>query len=245
MSDDSGSAEPGDRTGEATGRADAGPDDEATRTVETVGTDGATRIDAGDGDIDDPQRAEAPPEDEVGDNREKHVTVVRRSGERVEHGDVFLKHATDAFVVSPDASFPADETTRYSKADLRRVEINQHHSMCFITTATAGDGPTLDVLRGFRDGVLVRSRPGRALVASYETLSPPIARTLARHPETYTARFVRRLVDRCAGLERRRRDADSRAVRVGLATALTLLYVVGVIGAFAGHCWIRAWDRER
>lgn len=173
--------------------------------------------------------------EEVGDSRQKHVTVLTRTGERHEHGNVYLKHATDAFVVSPEEAFAADTTTRYPKADLLSIEINQHHSACFITTATAGEGSTLSALRGFRDDALARSRPGRTLIASYDRLSPPIARTLARHPEARITGIVRRLVERCAGLARRREAADSAAGRGALSVVLVALYVIGMALALAGH----------
>ena len=178
----------------------------------------------------------------VGDGREKHVAVVTRSGTRNEHGDIYLRHADDAFIVSPTPEFPPDETTRYPKADLLRVEITQHHSACFITTATAGEGPTLEALRGFRDDALARTPVGRALVSLYYRVSPPVARTLERHPDSRTAEGVRRLVGRCGALARRREEA-SPMVRVALSAALTLLYATGLVLAVAGHAGIRARER--
>lgn len=179
----------------------------------------------------------------VGDPRKKHVAVVRASGERREHGDVYLRHATDAFLVSPDPSFPEAETTWYPKADLARVEIKQHHAACFLTTATAGEGPTLDALRGFRDDALARSTPGRALIRLYYAVSPRVARTLSRHPDARTTRVVRGLVTRCGRLARRRDARDSPAERAALSTVLTLLYVVGLAVALVGHLAIRASER--
>lgn len=189
-------------------------------------------------DIDRPGSAD----DEVGDDRRKHVSVVTRAGDRHEHGDVYLKYTTHTFAVSPESSFPANETTRYSKADLLRVEVTQHHSACFITTATVGEGSTLDDLRGYRDDVLARSRPGCALVASYERLSPPIARTLARHPGARLTRVVRWLVEWCATLARRRRATDSAVGRSALSAVLVALYVVGIALALAGHIGLEIRD---
>lgn len=180
----------------------------------------------------------------VGDGREKHVTVVTRSDERFEHGDVYLRHATDAFLVSADETFSPAETERYPKADLRRVEITQHHSACFITTATAGEGETLDALRTFRDDALAATAAGRALVRFYEAVSPPIAATLARHPRSRTARAVRWLVERCGTLSRVRSGSASPAVRFVLSVALTLSYVVGMVVALVGHAVIRARERR-
>ncbi|MFB6196148.1 MAG: CFI-box-CTERM domain-containing protein [Haloplanus sp.] len=176
----------------------------------------------------------------VGDGREKYVLVVTASGKEIEHGDVYLRHTKDEYIVSPDPDFPTDETTRYRKSNLHRVEITQHHSNCFITTATAGEGPTLDSLRGFRADVMSPTRTGRALLRVYETVSPPIAATLARHPDATSTRLVRRLVDRCGSLADRRDAARTRVNRAVLSTVLVVLYVVGVcLGALA-HLWLCA-----
>jgi hypothetical protein len=178
----------------------------------------------------------------VGDQREKHVTVVTTANERHEHGDVYLRHATEAFLVSPDPEFPPATTDRYAKADLRRVEITQHHSACFITTATAGDGETLAALRTFRDDALASNPAGRTLVWFYETVSPPVARTLERHPRSRTARAVRWLVERCGSLSRARTATGSPLVRLALTVVLTLLYGIGMLLAVAGHLGIRAGE---
>lgn len=173
----------------------------------------------------------------VGDGRQKHVSVHTRTDGHHDHGNVYLKHSSVAFFVSPNKSFSDGETTRYAKSDLNRVEVTQHHSMCFITTATAGDD-ALDALRGFRDGTLVQSVPGRALVATYYAISPPIAATLSRHPEARTTRLVGWLVRRCGALARRRTRV-SPAARVFLTGLLVVLYVIGVACAALGHLAIR------
>ena len=178
----------------------------------------------------------------VGDGREKHVSVLTETGEHHEHGNVYLKHSTAAFIVSPEKSFHDDETVRYEKAKLTRVEVTQHHSMCFITTATTGEGPTLDALRGFRDDALTRSTPGRALVASYEAVSPPIAATLARHPDARTTRLVRWLVERCGTLARRRTRATP-PTRIAMTLLLVVVYLFGMGCAALGHCAIRLRER--
>jgi hypothetical protein len=179
----------------------------------------------------------------VGDGRKKHVSVRTRANERHDHGDVYLKHSSAAFRVSPESSFPDEMTTRYAKDELSRVEVTQHHSMCFITTATAGNGPALDALRGFRDDALVGSTPGRALVATYDAVSPPIAATLSRHPEATTTRLVAQLVRWCGTLANRRTHASPirRATLTGL---LVVLYVVGVAVAAVGHLAIRLRERR-
>lgn len=176
----------------------------------------------------------------VGDDRRKHVTIVTHEGGQRDHGNVFLRHSEVEFVVSTDPTFPEDEARRYSKEDIRRVEVIQHHSACFITTATAGDGATLDTLRAFRDDVLLPTTPGRSLVHLYERVSPPIAATLARHPNAATTGFVRWMVERCASLARRRDASRSLLARSVLSVVLTLLYIVGLCGAMLGHVWIRA-----
>lgn len=180
---------------------------------------------------------------ELGDRRRKHVSVTTADGDRVEHGDVYVRHAADGFTVSEEADFPEPATTRYEKSGLRRVEVTQHHSACFITTATAGEGPALEALRGFRDDAMARTPLGRLLVGAYYAVSPPVARTLARHPGSATARAVRWLVDRCATLARRREASRSRPARAAVSVALTLSYTVGLAVAVAGHAAIRARER--
>lgn len=175
----------------------------------------------------------------VSDGREKHVTVRLESGERIEHGEVYLCHANDAFYVSDHTTFPEDDRTRYPKSELLRVEVGQHHSACFVTTATAGEGPTLDALRGFRDDAMGRTAPGRALVGWYYAVSPPVAATLERHPDSRTAGAVRWLVERCGALARRREATENAAERAALSTVVTLAYVVGLAVAVAGHSGIR------
>jgi hypothetical protein len=188
-------------------------------------------------DVDDTDRPLS--ERGVGDGREKHVFVVTASGKEIDHDEVFLRHTETEYLVCSDPDFPPAETTRYRKENIDRVKITQHHSNCFITTAAAGEGPTLDSLRGFRADVMRPTRSGRTLLRVYEAISPPIAATLDRHPDATTTRLVRRLVDRCGALADRRRTATAGAERVALSLALIGLYVVGVAIAALGHGWLR------
>lgn len=55
---------------------------------------------------------------------------------------------------------------------------------CFIATAAYGSTmmPELDILRGFRDGVLMKSEMGRAVVKFYYRTSPPVAHSIRNIP---------------------------------------------------------------
>ncbi len=54
---------------------------------------------------------------------------------------------------------------------------------CFIATAAFGSSmaPAVEVLREFREKVMLKHEPGRAFVAFYQAVSPPIADFIARH----------------------------------------------------------------
>lgn len=62
---------------------------------------------------------------------------------------------------------------------------------CFIATAAYGSqtAQELDILRAFRDKVLVQSQMGRGFVDTYYTVSPPLAEYIVVHEELRT--FVR------------------------------------------------------
>ena len=55
--------------------------------------------------------------------------------------------------------------------------------LCFIATAAYGtpSAEEIDVLRNFRDDVLMKSEAGRDYVGFYYAVSPPIAAFIARH----------------------------------------------------------------
>jgi hypothetical protein len=64
---------------------------------------------------------------------------------------------------------------------------------CFIATAVYGTplAPEIEILRQFRDELLKPNPAGRALVATYYRLSPPLARFISRR------RVLRGLVRGC------------------------------------------------
>ena len=65
---------------------------------------------------------------------------------------------------------------------------------CWIATQAYGeDAPELDVLRTFRDEVLLPTRMGRAAVACYDRSSPWMVRWLEHRPRTRA--LVRRGLD--------------------------------------------------
>lgn len=206
-----------------------------------MSTDEGSDADDGDGGGDDADRPLS--EVGVGDGREKHLHVVTASGKEIDHDEVYIRHTETEYLVCSDTEFRPAETTRYRKENVDRIKITQHHSNCFITTATAGEGPTLDSLRGFRGDVMAPSPVGRGLLHVYEAISPPVAATLDRHPDAVPTRLVRRLVERCGTLADRRRAVRGDGERAVLSLALIALYVVGVcLGALA-HGWLRARER--
>lgn len=110
---------------------------------------------------------------------------------------------------------------------------------CFITTATARDDATLDSLRRFRDDSMAATPLGRGMVGLYYRISPPIADTLARHPDSTATGVTRRLVEVCASLSDRQKETNSRVASASLGVALTGLYVVGIVTGGAGHAGLR------
>ena len=62
-------------------------------------------------------------------------------------------------------------------------------SGCFIATAAYGTSlhKNIDILRNFRDKILVQTPPGRTLVTTYYSTSPPIANALAKNDSLRSA----------------------------------------------------------
>ena len=210
-----------------------------------MGTDDGSETEGGSGDESEGNDDRPPSEIGVGDGREKHLRVVTKSGKEIDHDEVYLRHTETEYLVSSDPEFPAAETTRYRKEDLLLATVTQHHSNCFITTATAGEGPTLDSLRDFRADVMAPTPVGCALLRAYEAISPPIAATLGRHPDATSTAVVRGLVDRCGSLADRRRTTELVITRTGLSVLLVALYVVGVGLAALAHGWLRGNELVR
>jgi len=118
-------------------------------------------------------------------------------------------------------------------------ETEEEFSFCFITTATAGETETLDSLRRFRDESMKATPIGTGLVGLYYRISPPIARTLDRHPDSVEAGLTRRVVDASASLSDRQTATDSRVGRAVLGVLLTMLYFVGLVVGALGHASLR------
>jgi subtilisin family serine protease len=114
---------------------------------------------------------------------------------------------------------------------------------CFITTATAREPQTLNSLRRFRDSSMKETPVGRSMVGLYYRISPPIANTLDRHPESRTSGAVRSIVQTCAELSDAQDETDSSIKSVTLAMMLTQLYIVGILVATGGHAAIRALEK--
>jgi uncharacterized protein YjbI with pentapeptide repeats len=74
----------------------------------------------------------------------------------------------------------------------------QMKGRCFIATAAWGSEQADDVvhLRAYRDEILLRARAGRMFIATYEAVSPPLARFIAR--SAFARRLARSLIVRPA-----------------------------------------------
>jgi len=118
-------------------------------------------------------------------------------------------------------------------------ETDEEFSFCFITTATANNTETLSSLRRFRDDSMKATPVGRGLVGLYYRISPPIARTLDRHPDSVEAGLTRRVVETSASLSDSKHETDSRIASAALGVLLTMLYLVGLVVGAVGHASLR------
>jgi len=134
------------------------------------------------------------------------------------------------------ASTPEDD----DEGAVETFETDEEMEFCFVTTATAGDTATLDSLRRFRDESMATTPVGRGLVGLYYRVSPPIARTMARNPDSTEAAATRGLVDRCANLSDRQAETDSPVGAAMLGCLLTALYLVGLVVGILGHASLQA-----
>jgi subtilisin len=118
-------------------------------------------------------------------------------------------------------------------------ETDEEFSFCFITTATANNTETLSSLRRFRDDSMKATPVGRGLVGLYYRISPPIARTLDRHPDSVEAGLTRRIVETSASLSDSKHETNSRIASAALGVLLTMLYLVGLVVGAVGHASLR------
>lgn len=126
-----------------------------------------------------------------------------------------------------------------SESTQKYISVEGSGGFCFITTATAREGETLDSLRRFRDGSMATTPLGRGLVGLYYRISPPVARAMARHPYGRTSRLCRWYVGHCAALSDRKRELDSRPASAALGGLITTIYALGLLIAMTGYVGIR------
>lgn len=119
-----------------------------------------------------------------------------RSTEAADHAEWVLKNT------SPDVPGMNDETTRMMLQVLLHMagrdpmmgREKPKKGGCFIATASYGSplAPEVTTLRQFRDEVLLSSKVGRAFVAFYYFVSPPLASLISRHShlQAATRRFL-------------------------------------------------------
>jgi len=106
---------------------------------------------------------------------------------------------------------------------------------CAITTATANDAETLDILRRYRDESMSKTPVGRALVGLYYRISPPIAQTLFSNPNSVETNVIRKLIYRCASLSEVQEKTDSRIKSTSIGILLAIIYTIGVFIGVAAH----------
>jgi len=118
---------------------------------------------------------------------------------RTRKGGKVFKEIQPNPVIAAEAVTSIDETWdenqgKYVKRNKAGAQNKvQSSRMCFIATAAYGDidAPEVEQLREFRDNSLMTNSFGRSFVRAYYTVSPPIARLIARKP---TLRLVARKV---------------------------------------------------
>jgi len=88
-----------------------------------------------------------------------------------------------ALGVAQDALYARVDEIKKQEEVERDLFGDQGGAICFIATAAYGTSSAvqIDVLRGFRDEVLMQSEAGRDLVGFYYAASPPVADFIARH----------------------------------------------------------------
>lgn len=143
---------------------------------------------------------------------------------------------------SGESQFQETSTTDHASRPVD--DQTTERAQCFITTATAEDTQTLNSLRRFRDESMAKTPVGRGLVGLYYRISPPIAETLGRNPDSRTANATRRLVNCCASLSDTQAETDSKLRSTALAVVLTILYAIGIVIAAAGHVVLAAGDES-
>lgn len=89
----------------------------------------------------------------------------------------------DALRVAQDALYARVDEIKKEEELERELLGDQGGAWCFIATAAYGTSSAaeIDVLRDFRDEVLMQTESGRDLVAFYYAASPPVAQFIARH----------------------------------------------------------------
>ena len=89
----------------------------------------------------------------------------------------------DALRVAQDALYARVDEIQKEEELERELLGDQGGAICFIATAAYGtsSAPEIEVLRDFRDEVLMQSESGRDLVGFYYAASPPVAEFIARH----------------------------------------------------------------
>ncbi len=87
-------------------------------------------------------------------------------------------------VIAAEAATSLDNEEEARKTPLSKQRLMRSPA-CFIATAAYGDrdAPEVEQLRRFRDDVLLQTRLGTAFVRLYYTVSPPVARIIARRPK--------------------------------------------------------------